>query len=138
VSINFGGTPGLALVRVLGGAGVVSPVPVGVLVFERENAGSPSVTDSLAGKARFKTLETVCTSSRNIRSPSTSLELCLCTFETTATLVEGIIATLTACRRFRTLEVLDQKADAGGGNVKVQQEKKKKNATAAEESTIGG
>ena len=34
------------------------------------------------------------------------------------------------------LEVLDQKADAGGGNVKVQQEKK--NATAAEESTIGG
>ena len=48
VSINFGGTPetatnelddiddrpGLALVRVLGGAGVVSPVPVGVLVSE--------------------------------------------------------------------------------------------------------
>jgi len=134
VSINFSGTPGLSLVGVFCGAGVVSPVPVGVLVFEWENAGSPTVTDSLAGKACFKTLETVGTSSRNIRSPSTSLELCLCTFETTATFIKGVLAALTACRWFRTLEVLDQETNTGGGNVKVQEEEKK----ATEELTIGG
>jgi len=67
-------------------------------------------------------LETVGTSPRNIRSPSTSLQLRLCTFETTATLVEGVLAALTACRRFRTLEVLDQETNTGGGNVKVQEE----------------
>lgn len=126
----------MTLVRVLGGAGVVSPVAIGILIFEWENAGFATVSDSLAGKACFKALETVCASSRNIRSSSTSLELSLCTFETTATLVEGIVATLTAGWGFRTLEVLDEEANAGGCDVKVEQEKKE--ATAAEEPTIGG
>merc|ERR1719239_1437338 len=111
--------PGLSLIGVLGGASVVSPVAICILIFEWENAGSATVAHSFTGKACFEALETVSASSRYIRSPSTSLELSLCTFETTATLVEGILATFTACWRLRTLEVLYKETNAGGGNMKV-------------------
>merc|ERR1719237_763787 len=89
-------------------------------LLEWENAGSATVAHSFTGKACFEALETVSASSRYIRSPSTSLELSLCTFETTATLVEGILATFTACWRLRTLEVLYKETNAGGGNMKVE------------------